>query len=66
MATLLILVLALAASLIYLAVSTVRLIVALFIRSIEAIQDGEWWGLPATLGLSAGAIYLIGLILFWW
>lgn len=66
MATLLILVLALAASLIYLAVSIVRLIVALFIRSIEAIQDGEWWGLPATLGLSGGAIYLIGLILFWW
>ena len=65
MATLIILILALAASLIYLAVSMVRLIIALFILSIEAIRDGEWWGLPATLGFSGGAIYLIGLILFW-
>ena len=57
MTSLIILILTLAASLIYLAVSIVKLIVALFIRSIEAIQDGEWWGLPATLGLSGGAIY---------
>ena len=66
MTSLIILILALAASLVYLAVSIVRLTVALFIRSIEAIRDGEWWGFPATLGLSGGAVYLIGLILFWW
>ena len=60
------LILVLAASLVYLAVSIVRLIIALFIRSIEAIRDGEWWCLPATLGFSGGVIYLIGLILFWW
>lgn len=66
MATFLILLLALAASMIYLAFNIVRLVIAVFIRSIEAIQDGEWWGLPATLGLSGGFIYLVGLILFWW
>lgn len=66
MTSLIILLLALAASLIYLAVCIVRLVIAVFILSIEAIRDGEWWGLPATIGLSGGAIYLIGLILFWW
>lgn len=66
MVTWILIILGLIAAAIYLVCMIIYAIYALFVVSIDAVNEGRWWGFPVLLVLVGGIIYILGLIFWWW